>query len=200
MGFITLGSAYAADTLRLQNLFRELPARAQERVLRPAMEKASKIVAAAEKSEAPKESGLLGESLGVSTTRTYNAAGGSTKLFIAVGVRRGYRRAVVATKRGGVRRLGRAASDAAEAGGDANMRNPAKYLHLVTKGRKAIVATRRKALYSSVTGQFFGKSVAAAAPNPFIERAFEASAEQAASAVLAAGVTGIEAEAAALGK
>ena len=200
MAFITLGSMYAADTLRLQKLFRELPARAQQRVLRPAMERASTIVASAEKSEAPKESGLLGESLGVSTTRTYNAMGGSTKLFIAVGVRRGYRRAVVAKKRGGVRRLGKSASEAAEAGGDANMRNPAKYLHLVTKGRKAISATRRKALVSSVTGKFFGKSVAAAKANPFIERAFEAAAEQAAGAVLAAGVSGIEAEASGLGK
>jgi len=197
---ITLGSMYAADTLRLQRMFRELPARAQMRVLRPAMERAAKIVAASETGEAPKETGLLGQSIGVSTTRTYGTSGGSSKIFIAVGVRRGFRRAVVATKRGRVRHLGKAASEAAEAAGDAQMRNPTKYLHLVTRGRKAIVASRRKILVSSVSGRFLGKSVAAVPPNPFIQRAFDASAEQAASAVLAAGVAGIEAEASSLGK
>ena len=191
---------YAADTLKLQRVFAELPDRTQMRILKPAMGRAAQIVAAAEKSEAPKETGLMETSLGASATRTYNASGGSTKLFIAVGVRRGYRRAVVPKARGGLRYLGRAASVAAEANDDANMRNPEKYLHLITGGRKAVMASNRKVLYSALSGRFLGKSVAEADPNPFMDRAFDAASGQAAGEVLSVCAPAIETEAVALGK
>ena len=75
------------------------------------------------------------------------------------------------------------------------VRDPAKYLHLVTGGRKALMATKSKILYSSLTDKFFGKSVRGVAPNPFMERAFESAKEQVAGTIIAQAPTMIEAEA-----
>ena len=175
--FLTAGSVYAAQTMDLQRVFSGLPEKAQEQVMRPAMKLAATMVAEIERSEAPRESGLLALSLGASSTRTYRSAG-SSKLFIAVGVRRGFRSVVAAKKTGGVKVLRRAV--AADSG---NVRNPAKYLRLVTGGRKAIEAVAHKVLYSSMANRFLGKRVAAAPANPFIDRAFQSSASRIAGRV-----------------
>ena len=191
---ITVGSTYAADTAELQRKFAALPDTVQERVLKPIMREAAAMVASAEKAEAPEETGLLKTALGASTTRTYRHEGGSSKLFIAVGARRGFRRAVQATPRG--RKMGRVLSAArTEAGEGDQVRNPTKYLHLVTGGRKAIHATNAKILYAALANRFLGKSVEAAKPDPFMERAYQDVAGRVADFVTEAAAERIEAAA-----
>lgn len=150
----------------------QLPQRVQQRVLRPLLKAAGQRIADAERGQSPAASGLLKESLGVSPLRVYR---GGSMLFLAVGVRRGFRRAMVATRRG-AKFLGRRKSAQAEQSGSP-VYDPAKYLHLVSRGRKAVRATSGKRLYDLRTGRSFGREVVAARPNPFIERAFDATAQ-----------------------
>jgi len=167
-----------------------LPARAQQRVLKPLMREGARQIAAAAKSEAPARTGLLATSLGPSKLRTYSG----TQLFVAVGVRRGFRRAIHRTARGTLRYRSKKAT--AAAGPDAQIANPVKYLHLVTGGRKAVAAAARKSLYSAMEGRFFGRSVAAAAPNPFMTRMFDSVAGSVVANITARAAVLIEAEAA----
>jgi hypothetical protein len=151
---------------QLLRVFEELPARAQERVAKPLLREAAARVALVERDAAPAASGLLRMAIGVSTLKSY----ASGTLFIATGVRRGFRRAVQATSRGKLRFFSkRKTADSP----DQPVQNPTKYLHLVTGGRRALEAVNRKVMYDPRTGRFFGKSVRAAAPNPFMSRAFE---------------------------
>ena len=166
--WITLGSLYAADTAAVQRAFAELPERCQERVLKPLLEKAARLVAAAERSEAPKETGLLGASLGASATRTYRHGEGSSKIFIAVGVRRGFRRTVAMAARG--KRL-KFARGSRPQRGDEGVRNPSLYLHLVTGGRKALQAGRGT-IFHSANDRYFTRA-AGVTPDPFMSRAFD---------------------------
>jgi phage gpG-like protein len=82
-----------------------------------------------------------------------------------------------------------------EANPSETVRDPVKYLPIVTGGRKAITAKVSKILYSAATNRFFGKSVAAAKPNPFFERAFDSSKEEVAGTILQKAPGMIESEA-----
>lgn len=148
-------------------MFQELPVAAQNRVLKPLVRDAGKKIAAAEKSESPKFSGLMQKAIGESSLKNYSGG----RLFITAGVRRGFKRAIGRTKRGSLRVFSKKAT---AANAELPVQDPTKYLHLVTKGRKAIQAKNRKVLHDARTGHFFGKSVAAAQPNPFVSRAFDA--------------------------
>jgi hypothetical protein len=176
----------------IQRMFLELPKTAQDRVLKPLIVQGSKIFDAAVKSAAPVESGLMKLAIGSSKLKTY----GST-IFITTGVRRGFRRAVTASRQGKLRARSKSytAANPSEV-----VRDPVKYLHLVTGGRKAITAVKSKLLYSAATNKFFGKSVAAAKPNPFVDRAFDAAKEQVAQTILSQAPPRIEAEAHKLAK
>jgi hypothetical protein len=188
-------SCKITDSQPLAKLFAELPDRVQGKILRPLVRDAGQLLAEAERREAPRESGLLGSSLGTSPVRSY--ARGNT-LFVAVGVRRGFRRAVTLSARGKLRARSKAftaKADRPENFGLADFRNPTKYLHLVHGGRNAVTAKDRKVLYSAATDRFFGRSVAAAKPNPFVDRAFAASAARAADLVCQKSVELILAEA-----
>lgn len=145
----------------------ELPARAQSRVLKPLLRAGSRQVASAVRSEAPKQSGLLQTAVGSSPLKNYR----SGVLFITAGVRRGFKRAVAA-RAGRLRVLGKRKSSESP---DLPSQDPAKYLHLVAGGRKAVQALDKKVLYDRRTGRFFGRQAAAAAPNPFVSRAFDRS-------------------------
>jgi HK97 gp10 family phage protein len=160
----------------------QLPAKVQNVVLKKAVKSGSKVIEQAEKSQAPSESGLLKQSLGATSVKSYG-----TTIFSTVGARRGFRRAVVATKSGGVKRLGKKASAALS---DANFRDPTKYLHIIERGRKAIDA-QEKILYSPVMNRFFGRQVAGVSANPFIERAFETAADAAVGVIQSETVEGI---------
>ena len=134
---IELGTAYAADSLKLQKAFARLAEKAQDGIMRPILTAASKVVAEAERQAAPQETGLLREAIGASATRTYKSAG-STKLFIAAGVRWGFRRNVARNARGKLK-FDRKSRPVA---GERNARDPAKYLGPVTKGHGAAAADR----------------------------------------------------------
>jgi len=118
-------------------MFEETPDRAQRRVMEPLLKEASKAVATIAKSDAPKETGLLERALGPSKLSRY--AGGA-KLFVAVGARRGFRRGVTRTRGGRGRILSQAKTDA---GAGAAVRDPVRYLHLVTRGRRVSAAGAR---------------------------------------------------------
>lgn len=171
----------------IQRMLLELPKSVQERVLKPLLEQGSKILTEAEKNAAPMESGLMKLAIGSSKLRTY---GGT--IFITTGVRRGFRRAVTATQHGKLRVRSKAYT---QANPQEAVRDPVKYLHLVTGGRKAITAVKSKILYSAVTNRFFGKTVAAARPNPFMETAFDAAKGQVTETILSQVPERIEAEA-----
>jgi hypothetical protein len=147
-------------------MFEELPAVAQQRVLKPLLREGAALMAVEERAEAPRQAGLLQTAIGVSTLKSYP----SGVLFIATGVRRGFKRAVQATSRGRLRFLGKRKTEDYP---ELPVQDPTKYLHLVTGGRKAISAMNKKVLYDRRTDKFFGKSVAAAAPNPFMDRAYQ---------------------------
>jgi len=206
-------------------MFGELPERARKRVMEPLLAEASRAVAAIARADAPKETGLLERALGPSKLSRY---GGGTKLFIAVGARRGFRRAVSRTRGGKGKVLSAARTDRGEG---AMVRDPIKYLHLVTGGRKVSTAGARlgayagasggfrsitgrfmsgeelgwrraagsRVLYSSYLGKFLGKSARAVSPNPFMDRAFRQS-QAAVMTLFESRAPGlIEAEAAKLG-
>ena len=185
--------AYMTGDVAVQRMFMELPKAVQERVVKPLIAQGSKILDEAVKAEAPVESGLMKLAIGSSKLKTYS--GGT--IFITTGVRRGFRRAVTASKRGKLRVRSKAFT---ESNPQEAVRNPVKYLHLVSGGRKAITAIKSKVLYSAETNKFFGKSVAAAKPNPFMERAFDAAKEQVAETILGQAPERIEAEAGKLAK
>lgn len=173
-------------------MFEGLPAAAQDRVMKPLVREGGAMLASAEKAEAPSQSGLMKTAIGVSSLKTY--ASGAV-LFITAGVRRGYRRAMQATSRGKLRYFGK--QRPAEKP-DLPVQDPAKYLHLVTGGRKAIHAMSGKVLFDRRTNRFLGKSVAAAKANPFVSRAFDAAKEMAVDHITTNAATRITAEAAKL--
>ena len=188
---ITVGSEYAADSLKLQKAFARLSEKAQDQILRPIMTAASKVVAEAERAAAPVESGLMQQAIGVSTTRTYWAQG-SSRIYIAAGVRWGFRRTVNLVR--GKLKVDRQSRP--ESGAE-NVRDPAKYLWLVTHGRKAVAAKDRKILYDAFTNRFAGKQVAASTPDPFIQRTYNQVAPRVAALIAGQGAAGIECAAAA---
>ena len=153
------------DDKKVITLFQELPKAAQNRVLKPLIREGGKMIAAEEKEEAPAVTGLMKLAIGASPLRTYPSS-----LLVAVGVRRGFRRAVQGTQTGRTRYLGKQKTEASP---ELPVQNPTKYLHLVTGGRKAISVVNKKVLFDVRTGKFFGKTVAEQAANPFVDRAYD---------------------------
>jgi hypothetical protein len=186
----------------LRRMFDELPAAAQNRVLRLAIRDGGKQMADAVEAAAPQESGLLKRAIGASTLRQY----GGNKLFIAAGVRRGFKSAVFLGMKGKATGRLRLASKRGNTPGrigqyqTSGERDPVKYLHLVTGGRKAVAARNVKVLYSSQTERFLGPSVAAVSPNDFVARAFESAQNSVSAAITARVESGILTEAAKFAK
>jgi len=151
---------------KILRMFSELPNAAQNRILKPLVREGGAMLALAIRDEAPSQSGLMKIAIGASSLKTYASDG---LLFITAGVRRGYRRAVQAVGRGGLRHFSKRKSAMYP---ELPVQDPARYLHLVTGGRTAVHALNRAALYDRRTGRFFGKSVASAKANPFVSRTF----------------------------
>lgn len=172
----------------LLRMCEELPAAAQNRVLRPLMREAAAGVVAAIEAESPRQSGLLAKAVGASSLKSYS----SGTFFITAGVRRGFKRRIARTQRGGLRVLGKKASAERT---ELPAQDPTKYLHIVTKGRKAIEAINRKVLYDPRTDTLFGRRVAKAEPNPFVSRAFDGAKEAVTARITATAEDRILAEA-----
>jgi hypothetical protein len=185
--------AYMTGDVAVQRMFMGLPKTVQDRVVKPLMLEGSRILDAAARAAAPVESGLMKLAIGSSKLKAYS--GGT--IFITTGVRRGFRRAVTATRGSKLRARSKSFTEATT---NETVRDPVRYLHLVSAGRKAITAVKSKILYDAATNRFFGKSVAAAKPNPFMARAFDAAKEQVAATILEKAPEMIEAEAARLAK
>jgi HK97 gp10 family phage protein len=123
-------------TAELQAAFAGLPDRIKKKAMRRGMTKAGRILAQEAKQRAPRETGLLQQSMG---SRVYvTRAGGYAA---AVGPRTGFRRPVVKIRRG--RRAGsfrKATKREIAAGGfgKGDYRDPAKYGHLVEKGFRLV--------------------------------------------------------------
>ncbi len=152
---------------KTRNMLAELPAAAQNRVVKPLMRDAAKDIARLEKAESPKDTGLLKKALGSTPLKTYDET-----FFIATGVRRGFEK---------------------------DGKNPTKYAHLVSGGRKE---TEAKGSFLADKGRdkFFGKKVAAVAPNPFVDRAFRRAKNETVPKLETRGAELIEQEAAKLAK
>lgn len=159
------------------DLLARLSASAIDRAVKPALRSGSAGLAEALRGAAPQETGLLKRAMGTSLLKTYPSV-----FFITAGVRRGFRRSVSRTRMGRWRVRGKRATEAA---GQESVRNPAKYLHLVTGGRKPVEATDARVLYSHQSGTFFGRRAAAAPSNPFVERAFAAAGPVTATRIMA---------------
>ena len=144
-------------------MFLELPQNLDRRVLQRVMCEAEKALAALERQESPRESGLLREALGGSKLHVY---GDGRVMFATVGVRRGFRKEVQPTQRGGVKRVGKKLAPNQESAGGGAIRDPVRYLHLVTRGRGALDSVKGR-VFHSVNGRFFTRTKAAAA-NPFM--------------------------------
>jgi len=177
------GDQHVAD------LFARLPDAVQNRLLRPMLAGAARQLAEELRSAAPAETGLLKQALGASAVKTYRSV-----LFVTSGVRRGFRRAVSLGPRSGKWRI-RGAKATASAD-KATVRNPAKYLHLVTGGRTAVEARAGSVLYSAQSGIVFGRRAKEVTGRPFIQQTFASAAPRVATAVCREAALRIEDEAA----
>jgi hypothetical protein len=140
--------------------------RLQIEALTPAVREIGDRVAADASSRAPVEIGLLAESIGRSAVKKYKGERRGL-IYIAVGPRRGFRRAIVRGPRGRRRLLGEKATAALPEDPEASFRDPVRYAHLVEGGRQAVRAKPGHVLYSQGAGRFFASAKAAAA-KPFI--------------------------------
>lgn len=157
---------------------------AMRRIVRPGVDKSSRVVSRAAKARVSVETGLLKRSIGV-RVRTYP----SGNVVGVVGPRKGFKRPIIRTR----------ATGKGQAKGTAGIRlvyrDPTKYAHLVEGGtrahalgkgsrlvRKSAVVTaatrgkyRRGAVYATSAGEQQGRRHPGATPKPFLEPAFRAS-------------------------
>lgn len=109
----------------LKRTLSRLPDKLQREALRRAMRKVGRQIARDAKAKAPRETGLLKRSYGFAV-RTHRD---KTGVYVIVGPRKGYRRAVAVGGKGRRRRL-RAAKKGVTG---TRYRNPTKYAHLAEK-------------------------------------------------------------------
>jgi HK97 gp10 family phage protein len=188
---------------QLMRKLRVLPPAVQRRVQRPAVTKATRLVAKAVKNNTPRETGALKKSIG-SKVKTYpqknvviGIVGPRTD---AKGKPAKYRIGVVAGKRGGVRRARKGESPDA-------YRNPVNYAHLVEGGRKAseagkargskgrVKSTKVKVLINAVTGKVYGKRVRPVTGTRFMSRAVNSSKSRVLGTMMSELRAGLEREA-----
>lgn len=161
------------------------------KVMAPALELASKLMAQTEKSGiAHDRTGTLRQSIGSTKAKLYQD---DLVAWIGSGPRRGYGRLILArmtTKGVKLKRQSKKFSEE-HAGQISTFANPVNYAHFLITGRKESIAgvrntakglkaTNKKALVDSFTGRFFGHSVKRADPKNFMAPAM-AQADEAAN-------------------
>ncbi len=149
------------------------------KVMAPALELASKLMAQTEKSSiAHDRTGTLRQSIGSTKAKLYQD---DLIAWIGSGPRRGYGRLILAqmtTKGVKLKRQSKKFSEE-HAGQISTFANPVNYAHFLITGRKESIAgarntakglkaTNKKALVDSFTGRFFGHSVKRADPKDFM--------------------------------
>lgn len=123
------GTITITGTEQLAAEFAALPLKLQKKALRRGVTKAGRRVIKAAKAEAPKETGLLRQSLG-SRVYTFKDKSG---VGVVVGVRKGFKKPVVQIAKGNRRGQFRKARKTETSD---QYRDPSKYLHLVVLGTK----------------------------------------------------------------
>lgn len=124
-----------AEEMRRQ--LQSLPSRVRRTVLRRAMKTAMEPLVAAAKANAPVMTGLLRRAIGLGKVRFYSASG---VVYIAAGVRHGFRRAIVAY-RGKTEYMSKESTKMLGPGAQ-RVENPAKIAHILERGRGPIQAGR----------------------------------------------------------
>jgi HK97 gp10 family phage protein len=186
----------------LMQLFEELPRRLANKVLVQAVSAAAAPIRDDMRNSAPKESGLLAKSIKI---RSRKYKGGDMRMAV-IGPSRGMKSPVIIQRTG--KNLGHIRASKAKGAfertwldkGNAIMRDPAKYAHLVTGGRRGLHAKEKKVMWSALRNVFFPKGVRAVAGRPFIQRAMARRRAQALEILRAKLGEGITREAAALAK
>lgn len=159
--------------------FEALPDLMQLDALRPAVDKANRLMANAEKAAAPRgETGTLKAAMGASAVKLYPRKG---VVWAAAGVRRGWGRSFIPVANPGQVRKPKRVGKRGERLPGAVFKNPVKYAHFVIGGRGPIAVNPRKAkvLYSALTGTVFGRSARSVAGRDFMASAYASSSGQA---------------------
>lgn len=111
------------------------------------------------RSLAPKESGLLRQSLSVKVKipdASYNTAHHGKPGYVVVGPKRGLVRAVTRTKKGFRQKSAKGIAKAHEKGLSVQIRRPSRYAHLLERGTsrgvRAVPFVRRSQNYGATTG------------------------------------------------
>lgn len=130
---------------------------ARNRILRPAIAKAARIIVKQAKRNAPKDSGALRRSL----TSVIRIGRKSGQIYAVIGPETGERK-----DRQGSRSKTRFGKWLA---GQGIPNRPANYAHLVEFGRASVSVQSKKVLASD--GVFYGRSVRASEPRPFLRPA-----------------------------
>ena len=170
--------------------FGEMPRRLRHRHLRIALNAGGGILKRTAQSYAPKEVGLLRQSIGVKVKipdASFNTKHHGRPAYVVIGPRRGFSRGVFNNKRGRTRTLTDAKSTQKQfllAGGKATIRNPSRYAHLVEFGTKKHLVSVRGARVLSNGAQTFGRrAMVGAQSNTFIRAAIMTSGAAAQAAV-----------------
>lgn len=125
-----------------------LPTDLQAYALEPAIRKAARTLAQAEKAAAPSRSGLLAQSIGIAKIRVYPRKG---VVWGAAGPRKGFKRALE-IKAGRLKFASKKRT--AKLGDDAKTANPVRYAHLAGPGRhQQFMTAAQDSVQSSVQTQ-----------------------------------------------
>ena len=158
-------------TEELAKMLRSLPDRLAEKYGKAALRAAARITTGAVQSRMPVDTGLARESVGASRLRHYKESG---TLFIAVEVRKNFRREVTV-------------------GGRTMIRNPRKYMHLIEGGRRAVRPVNKRALHAAFNDESrFIARAKAVSPHPVFGPAKLASRAAAEAAVVRTIERGVE--------
>jgi hypothetical protein len=130
----------------------KLPAELQDKYAQRGLEAAADLAVMAVKSRLPHATGLAQQSIGHSRVKFYR---GSGTLFIAVEAQKGFKRIITATAAGKTTIHSRRTTSATADLG--RVQDPRKYMHLIEKGRKAVVPTKKRAMHPALDpeGRFF---------------------------------------------
>lgn len=151
-------------------LLAKLPDELQDRHGKRGLEAAAEVTVQAVKGRMPVATGLAKRSIGRSPVKIYRGTG---TLFTAVEPRKGSRRVVTLTRRGGTRIRARKLQAVPE-NATGRVQNPRKYMHLIESGRKAIVPTNAKALHPALSPNVFFRRAGPVAGHPVFQPARDA--------------------------
>lgn len=159
---------------------RELPRRVGFKHMRIALNAGGGVLKRAAEANVPKETGLLKKSLGVKVKipdASFNTRHHGKPAYVLIGPRRNFVRASIGGNKGKTKLLSdKKALKRVLGGGKVNVRNPARYAHLVEGGTRLHAVNAKNAKVLSNGSQMFGRrAMVKAKPNAFLRRAVNSS-------------------------